>query len=147
MTTAYILCGIQGSGKTTLAYSIEKQHGAKRYSHDEIIETNSTKSGSELKRQMHKDAVESLSKGHSVVLDALYTNAAHRKQVLAELGTVDCKKILVVMAAPYEECLRRNANRGNPIPEETIAWTHALYQQPKLSEGWDEIIEIKPHNI
>ena len=139
MGAVFVLCGIQGSGKTTLSHILEKQYAAKRYSHDEMIEADRLENAPFLKQRMHKVAVEELRKGHNVVLDAMYTTKNQRQQILSALANVPCKKILFLMDTPYEECLRRNANRAKPIPRSAIEWTMFLYQPPELSEGWDEI--------
>lgn len=138
----FVLCGIQGSGKTTLANILEKQYNAKRYSHDELIEADKQANGAVLKQQMHQMAVEELRKGNNVILDAMYTTKSQRQQILSVLADVQCEKVLFVMSTPYHECLRRNAKRTKPIPVGTIEWTRFLYQPPELSEGWDEIITV-----
>lgn len=131
----FVLCGIQGSGKTTVAKLIESM-GAKRYSHDELIADNISKA------QMHQRAVDELIKGNSVVLDAIYTTKNQRKQVLFDVANISCKKVVIVMNTPYDECLRRNAKREKPIPQRSIEYTKSLYQLPTYDEGWDEIIIV-----
>lgn len=126
-----------------MARTLAKRHNARIFCHDELIKANSEQSGATVKHQMHKDAAAALLEGRNVILDAMYTSKHYRKQVLAAVKGVPCEKILLVLKTPYEECLRRNANRAHPIPESVIEWTQALYQAPDISEGWDKIVEVK----
>ena len=137
--TAYVLCGVQGSGKTTIARKLEVED-IKRFSFDELDGAETFENGALLKTQMHNDAISALKTGADVVLDAAYTTISQRKEVLSDLSGADCRKVLIVMITPYAECLRRNAMRENPIPEHMIVMCKKLYRSPTLSEGWDEII-------
>lgn len=137
--TAYVVCGIQGSGKTTVALKLESK-GVKRFSFDELEGADMLENGAVLKAQMHKEAISALKTGTDVVLDAAYTTISQRKEILSDLSMVDCRKVLIVMTTPYAECLRRNAMRGNPIPEHMIVVRKKLYRSPTVSEGWDEIV-------
>lgn len=137
----YVLCGIQASGKTTLAKELQKD-GFVRYSFDELDGARNTEIADALIQEMHNDAIKDVTTGHNVVLDADYTRKWQRRVILNKLNGIDCEKILLVLQTPYKECLRRNAQRKEPVPEEVIQWRKYLYEMPELSEGWDEIYVV-----
>ena len=52
---------------------------------------------------------------------------------------VDIKKIAVLAATPYEECLERNTKRERKVPEEVITRMYYNFYIPQYYEGFDEI--------
>jgi hypothetical protein len=59
---------------------------------------------------------------------------------LRELTNIPCEKICVLMATPYQECLKNNANRERVVPEEVIERMYKNFNIPFFYEGWDQII-------
>ena len=49
------------------------------------------------------------------------------------------KKIAVLVATPYEECLERNAKRKRKVPEEVIIRMYHNFYIPQYYEGFNEI--------
>jgi tRNA uridine 5-carbamoylmethylation protein Kti12 len=129
-----VLCGIPGSGKTTLSKKIAEEQNAVRFSFDEM--------GCLQHKELIQPIIESLKSGKSVVVDALYAEKQRRTDLLSAVADIDCKKILVVMSTPLEECLRRNANREMRLPDFVVISIHQDYELPTLDEGWDKIITI-----
>ena len=132
MVTAYVMCGVPGSGKTTTSKKMAEEQGLERFSFDEMrcfrLES------------FMLPAVEALKEGKSVVLDTVNLRANVRKKVLQALADIPCKKVVVFMDTPLDECIRRNANREAHLPEHVIQSTYRSLQKPTLDEGWDEII-------
>ena len=128
----YII-GPSGSGKTTLSHKITKEHNAVRWSGDET----------KLRpKRLIPLVVESLKDNDTIVLDFLSTKLKLRQYILEELKDIECKKILVFMNTPLEECMRRNLLKDDPLPQFVIEDTHSSLEYPTLDEGWDEIIVI-----
>ena len=133
-TILYVLCGSPASGKTTLSKKIAEEHNAIRLSFDEM------------KCLQHKELlpyiVESLQDGKCVVVDSLYTRAVWRRAVLEVTKDIKCRRILVYMNTPLEECVCRNAQRQNPLPKFMVEGIYKSIEHPTLDEGWDEIMEV-----
>lgn len=134
MITLFLFCGTPGSGKTTLSKQMAEQHRAERISFDERNFMRHT--------DMIPPILEALTDGKNVVADSVFPQVEHRTAVLNAVKDIPCRKILVHIDTPLDECLRRNAHRENPLPDFVVESFHQLFEQPTLDEGWDEIIVI-----
>jgi tRNA uridine 5-carbamoylmethylation protein Kti12 len=135
------LCGVAGSGKTTLSKQIAEQLNAKLYCYDDLPNCHNPVKFAAVHKQMWSAIDKDLRNGYDVVCDDLHTTFERRNGILSAIDT-SCKKVIVVMKTPLEECLRRNANRPQRLPDFYIRHLHENFQYPTLDEGWDEIIEI-----
>ena len=136
----YVLCGIPGSGKTTYSQQLAEKLNAKLYCYDKIPGSSHPKKFVMLHKQMWMRISRDLREDHTVVCDDLHTTIKQRSDILNALKEVDCKKVLVVMTTPLEECLIRNRNRKARLPDFVLEDIHNKFEQPTLEEGWDEII-------
>lgn len=136
----YILSGIPGSGKTTLANRLAQQHNATVHSYDELPGAN-TKAGMDgsLKQTWLEAMREDLKAGKSVVCDGLCLTTGERKEVLAAFADIPCKKVLIVKIVPLETCLRRNREREARLPDFVIEQSARKMEPPAPDEGWDEL--------
>ncbi len=127
MKNIYCIMGLPGSGKTTYANYLSKIknitviHKDNYSKQDAFILLNN--------ELTHND----------VIYDALLFNIKQRKELLSNLGT--CKKYLIIMDTPLEECLQRNSQRigCNRLPDSAIYNLHKKFEPPSYDEGWDEI--------
>lgn len=140
----YVLCGLPGSGKTTLAYQLAEQNDAIVRSIDDIPDSrgNSDIDG-KFRRQWLENIRADLHQGRSVVCDSLALTSMSRKWILENLSAFDCEKILMVKAVPVEVCLERNKNRLHKVPEDHIRLTARMLEPPAKDEGWDKIYVYK----
>ena len=134
-----VLCGIPGSGKSTLSNQLAKTYNARLYSYDEILRASKIQDSHRVHSQILALIAEDLRNGINVVLDDLNIRIDVRTEVLATTKDIDCNKVLVVMNTPLNECLLRNANRKKRLPDWAINLIYRKYQQPSLAEGWDDI--------
>ena len=139
--TLYVLCGIPGSGKTTTSKRIASECNAKVYHYDEFKKDFI---GSDIKRthkRLYECIVSDILLGNDVVLDDLHTKLICRKDLLSAIQDAPCKKVLIVMTTPFDECIIRNSQRQGKarLPEFVIINLNASYQPPTIDEGWDEI--------
>ena len=147
--TLYILCGVPGSGKSTMSMQIAKEQNAKLYSYDEIKRDSKLTSFDDICELIYQRIITDLSNGFNVVYDAPHTKIKHRVDTLEHLAGVYCTKVLIVMKTPLDECLRRNSRRQGHeyIPEPIIHDFYNSFEPPNLDEGWDEIREVRPYEV
>lgn len=137
----YILCGLPASGKTTFSQQLAIEHSAKLYHYDEFKKGSKPQDSKQTHQRLYKQIAQDLLDGHNVVLDDLHTRLEWREPLLSALQDIPCKKILIVMTTPLEECVRRNAQRQGRarLPDFVIYHLNSRYQPPSLEEGWDDI--------
>lgn len=139
-----MMCGLVGSGKSTVAKELAKEYDATVFSSDELRQelfgdVNDQTHNQELFVELHKRVKECLKSGKSAIMDSTNINYKKRMSFLAELKDISCEKICVLIATPYEECLRRNAARDRKVPEYAIEKMYRSIDIPYWYEGWDEI--------
>ena len=139
-----MMIGLPASGKSTKAQEYAKAYNATIFSSDalrkelygdESIQGDNTK----LFNTLHRQIKTHLKNGYSAIFDA--TNISYKKRMafLSELKNISCNKICVLMATPYEECLKRNAEREHKVPENVIERMYRSIDIPWYYEGWDDI--------
>ena len=138
------MVGLVASGKSTKAKELSYAYNAEIFSSDTLREEmfgdiNDQEHNQELFVELHKCIKNCLRSGMSAICDA--TNLSYKKRMafLAELKSIPCEKICVVMATPYEECLRRNSERERKVPEHVIKRMYHNFNIPYWYEGWDDI--------
>lgn len=139
-----MMCGLSGSGKSTIAKELAKQHDATVFSSDALREelfhdVNNQERNQELFVELHKRIKECLKSGKSAIMDATNINYKKRMAFLQELKNIPCEKICVLMATPYEKCLNRNYERERNVPEHVIERMYRAFDPPYWYEGWDDI--------
>ena len=127
-----VLCGIPASGKTTISKKIAEKQNTIRFSFDEI--------GCLQHNELIPCVIEALQSGKNVVVDSVYTRASWRKDILEAIKNIDCQRILIYMDTPLEECIRRNSQRPNQLPDFMVRDIYNSIEPPTLDEGWDEIL-------
>lgn len=139
-----MMCGLPASGKSTKAKELAKEYNATIYSSDALREeifgdVNDQGHNQELFAELHRRIKDCLKSGKNAIMDATNLNYKRRMAFLAELKKIPCKKICVLMATPYEECLRRNAERERKVPIYVIERMYRFIDVPWYYEGWDDI--------
>lgn len=140
-----LLVGLPASGKSYKAQELAKEYNAEIFSSDALREelfgdVNNQDNNHKLFNELHRRIKDCLKSGKSAIYDAINLNYKRRMAFLAELKNIPCEKICVVMATPYEECLKRNAKRERKVPEEVIKIMYMYWTCPYWYEGWDDII-------
>lgn len=136
-----VFCGLPASGKTTQSQQLAEQYNAKLYCFDEYKIKARKLSGMTSHERMYFDIKNDVLAGHDVILDDLHLALEWRQDLLSALQDIPCKKILIVMTTPLEECVRRNSQRQGQsrLPDFVIYHLDQRYQPPSLEEGWDDI--------
>lgn len=144
MTNLYMMVGLPASGKSTIAKVISEFEKAIIVSTDEIRE----ELFNDIDDQEHNaevfDEVESrikfyIANEQDVIFDATNVSYKRRRAFLEKLKHYRVKKIAILVATPYEECIKRNAERGRKVPEEVITRMYHNFYIPQYYEGFDEI--------
>ena len=141
-----MLVGLPCSGKSTIAQELTKEYNATIFSSDALREElfgdiNDQTHNQELFVELHRRIKECLRSGKSAIYDACSISYKRRMAFLSELKNIPCKKICVLVATPYEECLRRNTVRDRKVPEYVIERMYRNFDVPWYFEGWDEILD------
>lgn len=139
-----VFCGLPASGKTTLSTQLANEYKIKLYQYDEFKKDLKSQNSRQIHQRLYSLIVEDLLTGCDVMLDDLYTCLEWRRSLLETIKDIPCKKILIVMTTPFEECIRRNSQRQGQsrLPDFIIKHLHGRYQPPSLDEGWDDILFI-----
>lgn len=88
---------------------------------------------------LHKRVKSDLRDGKNVIYDACNINYKRRMAFLREIQKINCEKIAILMATPYEKCLEQNQKRDRIVPEHIIKRMHLNFDVPAGFEGWDHI--------
>lgn len=141
MKKLYMISGIPGSGKTTLAHQLAEQNTATVHSYDALPGANTKESMDGSVKRAWLEAIRAdLKAGKSVVCDGLNLTRKDRKEVLSMVSDIPCKKVLVVKVVPLETCLQRNAQRKARLPNFVLEQSARKLEPPTPDEGWDEIL-------
>jgi tRNA uridine 5-carbamoylmethylation protein Kti12 len=134
------MCGIPGSGKTTLSRQLAEKLGAILYCYDALPKKHVCE---DVHQTMYKNIAKNIQHGNIVICDDLHLTIIERKQLINALHDVECVKVIHVMHTPLDVCIERNRNRkynAGKLPDAALKYCYAKYEEPTLSEGWDEII-------
>lgn len=132
MISLYLLCGAPGSGKTTLSKQLAEQNNAVIISFDELQCVRYS--------ELIPPLLKALSNNSNIIIDSVFDQVVQRKEILNAIKNISCKKILIYMTTPLEECLNRNKNRKKQLPDFVVESFYQRMQSPALDEGWDEIL-------
>ena len=137
--TLYMLVGLPGSGKSSVANKYGTVFSSDAIREELSGDVNNQNINSEVFQTLHRRIKDCLKSGCDCVYDATNIKRKRRMAFLRELKHIECHKVCIVKATPYEICLRRNWMRNRKIPDDVIAKMYMNWQTPYYFEGWDEI--------
>lgn len=142
--TFWMMVGLPASGKSTVAKQFAEEYDANIHSSDAIREELSGDANNQdindlVFKTLHNRIKEDLRIGKNCIYDACNISYKRRMAFLQELKNIPCEKNCVLMAVPYEECLKRNAERERKVPEHVIQRMYHSIYIPYWYEGWDDI--------
>lgn len=132
-----VLCGLPGSGKTTLSHKLSKKYNAKAYSFDDFLQGNKGKTLKDFYQYLYQQSLT-----ENIIIDTINLGIKVRLSLLKYFKDIEKSKILIVMTTPVEECIRRNNKRQRKeyVTDSMIYFLSSKYEPPTLDEGWDEIL-------
>ena len=146
MTTAYVMCGPQGGGKSTKAKEIAALENAVVISGDDIREElygSAEIQGNWVEIHDRIEELVSESCGMSVVLDGTYWKRSYREEAIALLKSFGYDKIEAIVCCPsLGVCMARNWSRDRNVPDYVLQRTYEGFQKESkdiLSEEFDRI--------
>ena len=126
MATVIMLCGLPGSGKTTLAHRIERERPALRLGEDEwFVRLYPGEDGhDDAKREAIKAvqweiAERVLRLGRDVVLDWGFWGRSERDDLRARAAAIGARAELVYLDVPLDELVARIMARNLALPPDT----------------------------
>lgn len=146
MPKLIMMCGVSGSGKSTIAMRIASQMKEEvvLLSSDTIRgeiygDENCQRDPGRVFDIMHRRTVAALSQGISVVYDATNLSCKRRMNFLRSIAHIDCYKECVVVVTTPEDIEERMKTRDRKVPMEVVHKQLCQFQCPNYYEGWDKI--------
>ena len=157
-----VVCGLSGTGKSTLARMLQHRTGFKILSSDQVRKRLVGVSAQERLRAAYKAGVysddfsritydtmlaeaESLLKdGRGAILDATFKASANRLKALAIAAKLRMPVIFIECVVSREEAIRRLRCRAEMSPEEVSDATVGVYESQRAE--YEEICEVPARN-
>ena len=144
MVKFYMMIGLPASGKSTIAKEIAERESAVIISTDDLRQellndVNSQENNNLIFEEAERRLKANIEAGRNVIFDATNINYKKRRDWLNRFNKYNVRKIGVLVATPYEECLIRNKQRERKVPEDVIKRMYFNFYIPQYYEGFDDI--------
>jgi predicted kinase len=143
MATLFLLCGLPGAGKTTLAKRLEQERSALRFTPDDWIAALGIDAFDEDKRATVEAiqwslAERALSIGTNLVIDFGVWSRQECDRFRMRAEAVGAKVELHFLDVPRHELWTRLTRRGGRLPSEEVFdyWCDELFERPTADEFW-----------
>lgn len=141
---AFIMVGLQGSGKSTTAKKIADLCGITEYISADIIRQYINYEPTVW--QIHTNLIQNaVSRGQDIIVDNTSIKEKERKSIIElirEYQKSEYEIIAVEIRCDLEKCLDRNFKRSRVVPKEVIARYSLFYTSPSLKEGFDRLVVV-----
>ena len=150
---AFVMIGAPGSGKSTAARKLAKEHNAVIVCGDKIrreLYGDAANQGNWV--EIHDKIVEQLEENvnQTVILDGTHFNSSYRVGALLTLKTYGWDDITAYLVNPtLEQCLIQNSLRSRVVPRQVVL---SMYEKLQLSldelpnEGFTNILVHQSNN-
>ena len=153
MPTLFLICGLPGAGKTTLAKELEQSHAALRFCPDEWIAALLADPNDIAERDRLRDPVEAvqwevakrtLLLDTNVILENGFWSRTERDRYRAEAEALGARVELHYLAVSRDELWSRLSKRNANLPPGTFAVTEedldlwsSWFEEPTQDEFYD----------
>ena len=143
--TLYIMCGLSGSGKSTIATQIANDNpNTIIVSSDEIREEltgncEDQEHNEEVFKIFHDRIRKNLEHKKNVIADATNLTMKSRRTIMMKVNGLNVRKVCVIIPKPFEQCKEDNLHREHPVPDFVLDKQIRKFQIPFKEEGLDEI--------
>lgn len=144
--TMWVLVGLSGSGKSTIATQIANENPNTIIVSSDVIREeltgneNDQSKNEDVFKIFHKRIREYLIKEINVIADATNLTMKSRRAILMNTLGLKVNKICCVIVKRFEQCKIDNSNRLRVVPERVIEKQLRSFQIPFRQEGWNKII-------
>lgn len=150
MSKVFIMTGVPGAGKSTIAEKICNEENAIWLSSDKMrlkLFQDETYQGNNafVFVVLNKELIRNVKNGKNVVYDAMNLKARDRKNImklLAKEGIEGVEFISCFVNTPLEKCIERDSKRGRVVGEDVIRDKYKNLVPPTMEEGFSEIREF-----
>lgn len=147
MGTMYMMIGLPGSGKSTIANEIGKELRIPVVSSDEVrkevtgSEEDFSKDGYIWGEVIPNKLKSALLKG-DVIFDATNLRVRDRNKTKKAIG-LEHEYQAIYVDVPLETCIERQGNRDRKVPPERIEEMHNEMVAPTTKEGFAEVFVVR----
>lgn len=145
MTTAYLMCGPMGSGKSYIA-SRFRQLDLPIFNPDDQSGIFSRNTAHDAWDAIHRSIKNCLDIPMSFILDSSLALEISRRRITQFIRQVNpnCHIICIFVTAPFQQCVKRNRSRKRNVPINTLReyYDNVMNNPPSRSDGFDEIIVV-----
>lgn len=144
--TLWVMCGLSGSGKSTVAAQItENNENTVIISSDAIREEltgnyEDQEHNEEVFKIFHDRIRKNLENKKNVVADATNLTMESRRAILMKVNGLNIRKVCVIIPKPFEQCKENNLHREHPVPDFVLDKQIRKFQIPFYNEGFDDIV-------
>ena len=141
----FMMVGLVGAGKSHQAELLSEKYDANIHSSDSIRkevfgDVNNQDGNDEVFKLMSKRIKDDLANGKNTIHDATNIDYKRRKAFVESLNKIDCWKVCVLVATPFNTCVDRNNSRERVVPQYVLDRMYKHIYIPQNYEGWDDII-------
>lgn len=147
MASVFMMVGVPGSGKSTIANKLSEITGAKVLSSDEyrqrlLGDMNNQNNNGMIFDALFTDAKNYLISNTNIILDMCNVTEKDRRNSLTRLAGIYDKFIAVELTTSMSDCIYRNNQRERVVPETVIHSMKYRYVSPKCDEGFTKVIQV-----
>jgi predicted kinase len=148
--TLFMLCGLPGSGKTTLARRLERD-GARSFILDELTTRHGETTDDDLTERIAEatwiDIAKTLQSGRDCVLDWGFDSREERERTRARALALGAAIRLIFLDVPKAELSRRLALRPwPPVTEAELELWSTQFEAPASDEAFERLADApNPH--
>lgn len=151
MPTLYVMVGLPGSGKSTIAEKlISGIHNSKIFSSDEyrkslLGDIEDQSQNQKVFDTLLKDLKMFLCCGYvTAVFDATNVTVKSRRKVFDSVRNLGCRVIAVVVPTTIEQCIENNEKRDRVVPIPVLFKMMRQFEMPQKFEGFDDVFIYCP---